>query len=181
MATVRLYGHAGSDVQGAYLPKALIEADEARDPLLAGAALMTEQGWMTAAEIADAYADIAGTLARQAEAAILRPKITHRGGDGQPDPAQARGRARQRPIRRRSRRVVRQRCRADGQAPAYGAAAVLGARRPDADAGGDSRSGRGCRDKGRRLECHRQAPPEIRFGGGRQKMDSKKKGRGEER
>src|SRR3546814_10382106 len=39
MATVRLYGHAGSDVQGAYLPKALIEADEARDPMLAGAAL----------------------------------------------------------------------------------------------------------------------------------------------
>src|SRR3546814_20495521 len=80
MATVRLYGHAGSDVQGAYLPKALIEADEARDPLLAGAALMTEQGWMTAAEIADAYADIAGTLARQAEAAILRPKITTTAG-----------------------------------------------------------------------------------------------------
>src|SRR3546814_13321433 len=80
MATVRLYGHAGSDVQGAYLPKALIEADEARDPLLAGAALMTEQGWMTAAEIADAYADIAGTLARHAEAPILRPTLTTTSG-----------------------------------------------------------------------------------------------------
>jgi len=76
MATVRLYGHAGSDVQGAYLPKALIEADEARDPLLKGAALMTEQGWMTPAEIADAYEEIGATLARQAEAAIRRPKIT---------------------------------------------------------------------------------------------------------
>jgi len=76
MATVRLYGHAGSDVQGAYLPKALIEADEARDPLLAGAALMAQQGWMTPAEIADAYDDIGAALARQAEAAILRPKIT---------------------------------------------------------------------------------------------------------
>ena len=76
MATVRLYGHAGSDVQGAYLPKALIEADEARDPLLAGAALMAEQGWMTPAEIADAYEEIGATLARQAEAAIKRPKIT---------------------------------------------------------------------------------------------------------
>src|SRR3546814_1026282 len=75
MATVRLYGHAGSDVQGAYLPKALIEADEARDPLLAGAALMAGHGWMTPAEIADAYEDIGATLARQAEAAILRPKI----------------------------------------------------------------------------------------------------------
>src|SRR3546814_8031848 len=73
MATVRLYGHAGSDVQGAYLPKALIEADEARDPLLAGAALMAGHGWMTPAEIADAYEDIGATLARQAEAGILRP------------------------------------------------------------------------------------------------------------
>lgn len=76
MGTVRLYGHAGSDVQGAYLPKALIEADEARDPLLAGAALMAEQSWMSPAEIAEAYEEIGATLARQAEAAILRPKIT---------------------------------------------------------------------------------------------------------
>jgi 2-oxoisovalerate dehydrogenase E1 component len=76
MATVRLYGHAGSDVQGAYLPKALIEADEARDPLLAGAALMVEQGWMSASEIGDAYEDIGATLARQAEAAIKRPRLT---------------------------------------------------------------------------------------------------------
>ena len=76
MATVRLYGHAGSDVQGAYLPKALIEADEARDPLLAGAALMAGHGWMSPAEIAEAYEEIGATLARQAEAAILRPKIT---------------------------------------------------------------------------------------------------------
>ncbi len=76
MSTVRLYGHAGSDVQGAYLPKALIEADEARDPLLAGAALMIEQGWMSAAEIAETYEEIGATLARQAEAAIARPKLT---------------------------------------------------------------------------------------------------------
>lgn len=76
MKTVRLYGHAGSDVQGVYLPKALIEADEARDPLLAGAALMIEQGWMTAMEIREAYQDIGEKLARQAEAAILRPKLT---------------------------------------------------------------------------------------------------------
>jgi len=80
MGTVRLYGHAGSDVQGAYLPKALIESDEARDPLLAGAALIAGQGWMTPAEIADAYEEIGATLARQAEAAIRRPKITTAAG-----------------------------------------------------------------------------------------------------
>lgn len=76
MAAVRLYGHAGSDVQGVYLPRALIEADEARDPLLRGAALMADEGWMSAGEIADAYEKIGATLARQAEAAIRRPKLT---------------------------------------------------------------------------------------------------------
>src|SRR3546814_12378550 len=76
MGPLRLYGHAGSDVQGAYLPKALIEADEARDPLLAGAALMTEHGWMSRAEIAETYEEIGRALARQAEAALLRPTST---------------------------------------------------------------------------------------------------------
>src|SRR3546814_6036025 len=36
---------------------------------------MAGHGWMTAAEIAEAYEEIGATLARQAEAAILRPKI----------------------------------------------------------------------------------------------------------
>src|SRR5687767_7094521 len=38
MDCVRLYGHAGSDVQATYLTKAQIEEDEARDPLLYSAA-----------------------------------------------------------------------------------------------------------------------------------------------
>src|SRR3546814_7889889 len=41
---------------------------------------MAEQGWMTPAEIADAYGEIGATLARQAEAAIRRPKITTTAG-----------------------------------------------------------------------------------------------------
>src|SRR3546814_17490323 len=57
-----------------------MESDEGRDRLLAGAALMAEQGWMTPAEIADAYGEIGATLARQAEAAIRRPKITTTAG-----------------------------------------------------------------------------------------------------
>src|SRR3546814_10920342 len=43
-----------------------------------------------------------------------------RGGDGQPDPAEARRRAREHPLGRGSRRAVRRRRRADGQAAAYG-------------------------------------------------------------
>lgn len=78
METVRLYGHAGSDVQLTYLPKAIIEADEERDPLAFGAALMVEQGLMKPGEIAELYQDIGSTLARQAEDAIARPKLTSR-------------------------------------------------------------------------------------------------------
>ena len=43
MDCVRLYGHAGSDVQATYLTKAQIEEDEERDPLLYSAALLVEQ------------------------------------------------------------------------------------------------------------------------------------------
>src|SRR3546814_20866112 len=49
MATVRLYGHAGSDVQGAYLPKALTEADEAPAPPPAVAAPPSHQARRTRA------------------------------------------------------------------------------------------------------------------------------------
>ena len=78
METVRLYGHAGSDVQLTYLPKAVIEADEERDPLAFGAALMVEAGLMTPVQIAELYEDIGSTLARAAEDAIRRPKLTSR-------------------------------------------------------------------------------------------------------
>lgn len=78
METVRLYGHAGSDVQLTYLPRALIEADEERDPLAYGAALMVTAGLMKPHEIAELYHDIGSTLARQAEDAIVRPKLTTR-------------------------------------------------------------------------------------------------------
>lgn len=75
MKTVRLYGHAGNDVQGTYLSKGEIAADEARDPLLASAALLIEEGVMSAAEVRDFYEETGATLARQAELAILRPKL----------------------------------------------------------------------------------------------------------
>src|SRR5205085_11254258 len=76
MDTVRLYGHAGSDVQTAYMSKAQIEADEERDPLVHSAALLVEQGLMSGAEILDMYNDTQATLDRIAEQAIKRPKLT---------------------------------------------------------------------------------------------------------
>jgi 2-oxoisovalerate dehydrogenase E1 component len=79
MDCVRLYGHAGSDVQATYLSKAQIDEDEARDPLLFSAALLVEQGLLSADRILDIYAETEDRLARVAEQAIARPKLTTSG------------------------------------------------------------------------------------------------------
>jgi 2-oxoisovalerate dehydrogenase E1 component len=76
MDCVRLYGHAGSDLQASYLTKAQIEQDEERDPLLYSAALLIEQGAVSAAEILDIYNETEARLARIGEQAITRPKLT---------------------------------------------------------------------------------------------------------
>jgi 2-oxoisovalerate dehydrogenase E1 component len=75
MDCVRLYGHAGSDVQATYLTKAQIEADEERDPLVYSAALLAEQGILSGKEMLGIYNEAETTLARIAEEAIARPKL----------------------------------------------------------------------------------------------------------
>ncbi|HMG46403.1 MAG TPA: thiamine pyrophosphate-dependent enzyme [Allosphingosinicella sp.] len=79
MDCVRLYGHAGSDLQASYLTKAQIEEDEERDPLLYSAALLVEQEIAAAKDILDIYNEIEATLARIGEQAITRPKLTSSG------------------------------------------------------------------------------------------------------
>jgi 2-oxoisovalerate dehydrogenase E1 component len=76
MDCVRLYGHAGSDVQATYLTKAQIEQDEERDPLLFSAALLVEQDVLSGGDILEIYSQTEATLARVAEQAIARPKLT---------------------------------------------------------------------------------------------------------
>jgi 2-oxoisovalerate dehydrogenase E1 component len=76
MDCVRLYGHAGSDVQATYLTKSQIEEDEARDPLLYSAALLVEQDLASPADLLDIYQETEATLERIAEEAIKRPKLT---------------------------------------------------------------------------------------------------------
>lgn len=75
MRTVRLYGHAGNDVQLVYLSKDDIRRDEERDPLLSSAALLIEEGVMTAADVRREYEAIEASLLRQVELAIRRPKL----------------------------------------------------------------------------------------------------------
>jgi 2-oxoisovalerate dehydrogenase E1 component len=76
MDCVRLYGHAGSDVQSTYLSKRQIEEDEERDPLVFSAALLVEQGLLSGKQILDIYGEAEATLSRVAEQAIARPKLT---------------------------------------------------------------------------------------------------------
>ena len=55
LRTVRFLGHAGSDVELGYRSRAEIAADHARDPLLATAAYLVEQGVLTPDEVLDRY------------------------------------------------------------------------------------------------------------------------------
>lgn len=55
MRTVRLLGHAGSDVETEYRSIADIEAWEAKDPLLSSARFLVESGFLSAAEVRDLY------------------------------------------------------------------------------------------------------------------------------
>ena len=55
LRTVRLGGHAGTDVESAYRTPEEIAADEARDPLLGTARLLVEAGALTPAEALDRY------------------------------------------------------------------------------------------------------------------------------
>ncbi|HEX8654866.1 MAG TPA: thiamine pyrophosphate-dependent enzyme [Allosphingosinicella sp.] len=76
MDCVRLYGHAGSDVQSTYLSKRQIEEDEERDPLVYSAALLVEQGLLSGKQILEIYGEAEANLSRVAEQAIARPKLT---------------------------------------------------------------------------------------------------------
>lgn len=75
MRTVRLYGHAGSDVQTAYMSKADMEADEANDPLLHGARVVLSERVMDAHEIEAAYNELGARIGRIGREIITRPKL----------------------------------------------------------------------------------------------------------
>ncbi|MEU1961320.1 transketolase C-terminal domain-containing protein [Nocardia sp. NPDC019304] len=75
LRTVRLLGHAGSDVETAYRRPAEIAADLARDPVLATARLLIESGVATPADVLDRYAAIGRRVATAAERVSAEPKL----------------------------------------------------------------------------------------------------------
>jgi 2-oxoisovalerate dehydrogenase E1 component len=75
LRTVRLMGHAGSDVELTYRSPEEIAAMEAMDPLLTSAALLVEQGWMRPEEVTALYEEIRGRVTALGEEAIRRPRL----------------------------------------------------------------------------------------------------------
>lgn len=75
LRTVRLMGHAGSDVELTYRTPEEVAEFEALDPLLRTARLLVEGGWIGAAEAATLYEDVRTRVAALGEEAIRRPKL----------------------------------------------------------------------------------------------------------
>lgn len=75
LRTVRLFGHAGSDVESAYRDSAAIAAELARDPVTATARLLITAGIRTPREILDHYDRLAAQVAATAEDVCREPKL----------------------------------------------------------------------------------------------------------
>jgi 2-oxoisovalerate dehydrogenase E1 component len=75
LTMVRLLGHAGSDVEGAYREPAELEADRRRDPVLRTAIMLVERGLLTPAEVLLRYEEKRAEVATLAEQAVASPKL----------------------------------------------------------------------------------------------------------
>ncbi|MEV0292333.1 thiamine pyrophosphate-dependent enzyme [Nocardia sp. NPDC050710] len=75
LRTVRLLGHAGSDVESAYRRTADIAADLDRDPVLATGRLFVTSGSATPQQVLERYDDIAHRVAVMAELVWHEPKL----------------------------------------------------------------------------------------------------------
>ncbi|WP_156370947.1 thiamine pyrophosphate-dependent enzyme [Nocardia arizonensis] len=73
LRTVRLLGHAGSDVESAYRAPARIAADLARDPVTATARLLVASGITTVSDVVRRYDDIARAVADATESVLGAP------------------------------------------------------------------------------------------------------------
>ena len=78
LSTVRFLGHAGSDVELGYRSQAEITADHARDPLLATAAHLVEQGVFTPDEVLDRYEATRARVMDEAKATVGEPRLGER-------------------------------------------------------------------------------------------------------
>lgn len=74
--TVRLMGHAGSDMENTYRSFSDIEANEFQDPLLHSARLIIENGFASAKEVVGLYESVREQVRAVSETAIKRPQLS---------------------------------------------------------------------------------------------------------
>ncbi len=79
LRTVRLGGHAGTDVESAYRSPADIAADTGRDPILGTARLLAEAGVLTPAELLDRYEASRARVLSQAGDLAGTPRLASAG------------------------------------------------------------------------------------------------------
>ncbi|MCP5072300.1 MAG: MFS transporter [Rhodobacteraceae bacterium] len=75
LGLVRLYGHAGPDLQQTYLSKDIFEGWEADEPLLHSARLLIDAGILTADEVLAIYDQAEAQCARVAAEVVTRPRL----------------------------------------------------------------------------------------------------------
>lgn len=73
--TVRLMGHAGSDMENTYRGFAEIDANEFQDPLLHSARLLIENGFASAQEIVEIYENLREQVRAVSVTAMKRPQL----------------------------------------------------------------------------------------------------------
>ncbi len=78
LRTVRLLGHAGSDVEQLYRSDHEIAEAEADDPLLHTAAMLIDNGWMLPETVLSLYSNTRSRLRALADEAVRRVKLTTR-------------------------------------------------------------------------------------------------------
>jgi 2-oxoisovalerate dehydrogenase E1 component len=77
VTTVRLYGHAGSDVEMTYRDKAAIEASEANDPLLHSARILRDSGANTPMEALEIYHETEQTCTRVSQEVMKQETLVN--------------------------------------------------------------------------------------------------------
>ena len=80
VSTVRLYGHAGSDVEMTYRDKTAIEASEANDPLLHSARILRDADVSPPSETLEIYHEIENTCTRVATEVMQQKTLTNATG-----------------------------------------------------------------------------------------------------
>lgn len=73
--TVRLMGHAGSDIESHYKSDDSIIQTEQDDPLLHTARMIKQHGWLSDKEILQRYEDMRQTVQEQSIRALAQPKL----------------------------------------------------------------------------------------------------------